>query len=157
MSRATLETQTEIFFSALRKLRTDSPPEAFESFGLLFDDDCAANPLSMREHLDVKQGRQEIIDTFKASIEQVQLTERRVLSQIIDEDQRMVACEMKNRLLVNGQVLDPFYETSIINFNTEGRIISLNTYSCRSPIVALLQKTTGLGPYADVSRRRRLQ
>jgi hypothetical protein len=149
MSRATLEAQTELFFSALKNLRADTP-ETFESIGLLFEDDCIANPISMREHLGVAKGRQEVVKAYKELNRQSQLVERRTLSQIIDEGQRMVACEMKNRLRVNGQVLDPFYETAIITFSATGRIASLNMYSCRSPVVALLQKTTGLGPYSDV-------
>jgi hypothetical protein len=150
MSNATLEAQTEAFFVALERLRIDSSPETLQTFGRFFDENCVANPISMREHRDVKHGRQNIVDAYKETAQSVQLVERRVLSQIIDGNQRMVACEMKNRLLVNGYVLDPFHETAIIHFDTEGFIVKLNMYSCRSPIVALLQKTTGLGPYADV-------
>jgi hypothetical protein len=149
MSEATLETQTESFFGALERLRADSSPESLQSFGRFFNKDCIANPISMREHLDVKHGCQQIVDAYKETVQNVQLVEHRILSRIIDESQRMVACEMKNRMLVDGQVLDPFYETAIIHFDTEGSIVKLNMYSCRSPIVALLQKTTGLGLYAD--------
>ncbi|VUC29989.1 unnamed protein product [Clonostachys rosea] len=149
MSRTVLKTQTETFFNVLDSLRANSSTEAFESFGKLFDEKCVANPISMREHLDLKHGRQEIVDYYKAGLRETRVTKRQIQSLIVDEDGLVVACEMKNRLLVKDLVLDPFHETAIIRFNGQGSIISLNIYSCRSPVVALLQKSTGKGPYAD--------
>lgn len=56
---------------------------------------------------------------------------------------------MKNKLLVLGEILDPFYETAVLSFNEEGLITEWKMYSCRSHVVAIVQMKTGMGPYSE--------
>lgn len=49
-----------------------------------------------------------------------------------------------------GQILDPFYETTVVVFDEEGLIVELKQYSCRSHIVEIIQEQTGIGPYEGI-------
>ena len=153
MTRRNLESKVNEFFTAWEALRPDSSDAVYDRLGSLFDKDCIANPISMRESVSPRIGRLAVVEGYKELVreQRCSIIQRRIESQIVDEDQRIVSCEMKNRLSVNGCPLDPFHETAVLKYNAEGFIASLNMYSCRSPIMTILQKTTGLGPYIDVT------
>ncbi|KAK3045939.1 hypothetical protein LTR09_012531 [Extremus antarcticus] len=148
-TRNGLNSQTAKFFKALMELRSGSAPEELETFCTFFYDDAVANPISMREHKDAAKGREAIREAYKTLIGQQFIEERQVLSQTIDPDQKLVCCETRNRLNVAGKILDPFYETIVLRFNDDLQVTRLNVYSCRSPIVAILQVQSGKGPYAN--------
>lgn len=145
-----LDPKLDELFDLLLKIRHESPEAEFDRFGKLFDENCTVWLQSMREHLEPSIGRQAVIKTLKDNLTHYYLEERRILSQAVDEANSRVFCEMKNRLVVHGEVLDPFYETAIATFNADGLITDFKFYSCRSHIVMLIQKATGIGPYADV-------
>ena len=132
-----------------QKLGPASSDELFDEFGAFFDESCVAWLKSMREWDSPSIGRNNVIAKAKEIAKIQQLKERRVLSRCSSETGLRVVCEMKNALNVLGKPLDPFYESVMITFNEEGLITDFNNYSCRSPIVAIVQAVTGNGPYSE--------
>lgn len=141
------DSKLESLYQSWQKLRTTSSNQDFDDFGSFFNESCIGWLKSMREWDQPSIGRQAIIDEVKANTEIYHIEERRVLSSLISKDGRTVSCEMKNRMNILGNPLDPFYETVVVRFNDEGLITEFKTYSCRSPIVAVIQAMTGEGPY----------
>ncbi|MCJ1382580.1 hypothetical protein MMC17_005693 [Xylographa soralifera] len=137
----------ESLYQTWQSLRPTSSDKQFDVFGAFFDEACIAWLKSMREWDQPSIGRQAIIDKVKANTELHHLEERRVLSSFTSEDGLKVVCEMKNRLSVIGNPLDPFYETAVATFNEQGLITDFKLYNCRSPIVGIIQTMTGRGPY----------
>jgi hypothetical protein len=144
----TLHAKVDVFYSKIQSLKSTSSPEDFDAFGAFFDKDCIAYLKSMREYAEPSIGRQAAMDTLKEILAEYHIEERRVLSRATSEDGSTVIVEMKNRLNVLGDTLDPFYETVVATFNDEGLISELKTYSCRSHIVGMIQDKTGVGPYS---------
>ncbi len=137
----------------LATLRLDSEPEEFSKFASFFANDGIAYLKSMREHDEPSIGRQGIIDGIKDVLKDQYLENRRVVSSSTNEKESTIFTEMEMRYVVHAEVLDPFHETSVAVFNGDGLITNFNIYSCRSHIVMLIQRQTGIGPYsAEVMR-----
>ena len=146
-SSSTLHRKLDELYNILQKLRSTSSEEAFDELGAFFDESCSAWLLSMREWAEPSIGRESIISTAKQNLQTCHLDERRVLSRSAADDGVTIVCEMKNRLIVLGRSLDPFYETVVVKFNERGLITDFKLYSCRSHIVMIVQEVTGVGPY----------
>lgn len=133
-----LQTTLDALFEKWKSLRKDSPTADLEAFAAFFSPESSVWLESMREHLTPSRGRDAIIQTMRANLEHYHLQERRVISQSRGIDDARVFCEMKNCLVVEGAVLDPFYETAVVVFGDDGLILDLKLYSCRSHIVMLI-------------------
>ena len=148
-----LQDRLDALYQVLATLRLDSQPEEFTKFASFFADDGIAYLKSMREHDEPSIGRQGIINGIKDVLKDQCLENRRVVSISTNDRERTVFTEMEMRYVVHAEVLDPFHETSVAVFNGDGLITNFKIYSCRSHIVMLIQKQTGLGPYsAEVMR-----
>jgi hypothetical protein len=134
-------------YRLMQKLNPTSSSTDLAEFGAFFDPNCTVYLKSMREHAEPSFGREGAIKALKENLSVVHIDERRVLSRSTSAEGLTVFCEMKNRLLVLGEVLDPFFETAVVSFNDKGLITEWKLYSCRSHIVALIQMKTGTGPY----------
>jgi hypothetical protein len=142
-NRATLDR----FHQVWQALRPTSSDEEFAQFGAFFDESCTAWLQSMREWEEPSIGRQATVAQAKELAAIYHVERRTVTSSLTSDDGRTVMLEMRNRLDVLGVALDPFYETAVARFNDDGLIVDLKMYSCRSPIVGIVQTVTGKGPY----------
>lgn len=138
-------------YQTIKALTPSSSPEEFEKFGAFFTTDCKTWLKGMSEHASPAVGRQATIGKLKDIMgsRYWRLDERRVLSTstAADTDGSKVICETTKRLILHGEVLDPFYETEIVVFTPDGLIKDFKLYCCWSPIASLLQDITGVGPY----------
>jgi hypothetical protein len=144
-----LTAKLEALYEVLLSLRQDSRDADIQAFADFFDENCTAWLKSMREYDTPSLGRVGVIDGIRDNLQNYYLEGRQVLSS--SESGSRVFCEMKNRLVVCGETLDPFYETAVVEFNTQNLISSFKLYSCRSHIVMIVQQKTGVGPYTDTS------
>ena len=147
-SSTALHQRLDALYDTIQKLTPASSSDEFDTFGAFFDHNCTVYLKSMREAADPSIGRQGVIDDLKEYIKVCHLDERRVLARSAATDGSTIFCEMKNRLDILGEILDPYYETAVAVFNEEGLITQLKHYGCRSYIVAIIQDKTGVGPYA---------
>ena len=122
-------TKLDSLYDMMQKLTPASSTEEYDAFGAFFDENCTVWLKSMREWAEPSIGRYAVIDTLKESLTQVHIDERRVLSQSMSPDGSILFCEMKNRLNVLGDTLDPFFETAVVKFNDKGLIVDLKLYS----------------------------
>lgn len=148
-SSSNFQTILDALYDTWQSLREDSSTADLETFAAFFSPNSTVWLESMREHLTPSLGRDGIIQTMRANLDHYHLEERRVISQSGGVDDKRVFCEMKNRLVVEGTILDPFYETAVVVFDDDGLILDLKLYSCRSHIVMLIQDKTGKGPYNE--------
>lgn len=142
-------TTLDALYNTWQSLRKTSSAADLEAFAAFFSPNSTVWLESMREHLTPSRGRDGIVQTMRANLEHYHLQEQRVISQSGGMDDTRMFCEMKNRLVVEGAVLDPFYETAVVVFDDAGLIVDLKLYSCRSHIVMLIQEKTGEGPYSE--------
>ncbi|KAH8896762.1 hypothetical protein GQ53DRAFT_890092 [Thozetella sp. PMI_491] len=153
-SATSAESHLDGLYALLETLREDSSQEEFDKFGAFFAEDATAYLRSMREHREPSIGRQAIIDDMKAILKDQFLATRRIVSSSFNERDMKLFTEMENTIHVHSDVLDPFHETAIVAFNNDGLINNFKVYSCRSHIVMLIQKHTGLGPYNEEEMKR---
>jgi hypothetical protein len=142
----------DALYHTVDSLKSTSTPEELAAFGALFSENCITYLRSMREFETPSVGRQATIDELKEILAQYHVAERRTLSRSVSisaDGSSTVFSESKNKLHVLGESLDPFYETAVVTFDNEGLIQGLKNYSCRSHIVEIIQRETGVGPYAE--------
>ena len=145
-------------YAIIQQLRPSSPPEQFEAFAQNFTTDCTVYLKSMNMHRMPGLSRVEAIEDIKEVLEKVQILERDVLHFALASDGCTVFCETKQRISVMGDVIEPFFETEVATFDQDsGLIKQLKVYSCWSPIVDIVQKKTGRGPYAEGERREQFE
>ncbi|KAF4636458.1 hypothetical protein G7Y89_g1618 [Cudoniella acicularis] len=143
-------TKLENLLQIIDGLTSNSTTEEFDAFSAFFSESCITYLQSMREFDEPSIGRQATINALRDGLKQQHVVERRILSRAIAADGLTVFSEMRNRLHVLGQTLDPFFETAVVVFNSEGFITEFKLYSCRSHIVEIIQEKTGKGPYVEV-------
>lgn len=145
-----LQKRLDALYATIQNLSSSSSAEEFEAFGAFFDNDCKAWLKNMREYDSPGLGRQGTIDKLRFIMKEKywSIAEREVISSSTTQDGSRVLCETKKRLVIHGQPVDPFFETEVAVFNSEGLITELRLYSCWSPIVSVIQQQTGDGPYA---------
>jgi hypothetical protein len=144
-------------YTIIQRLRPSSPAEDFEVFASYFTPDCTLYLKSMRLHFMPAISRHEAIEDIKEVVENFQIEQRKVLQFSMAPDGYTVFCETEQRLNVMGDIVEPYFETDIATFDDEGLIRILKTYSCWSPIVDVVQKKTGIGPYDEGERREQLE
>ena len=145
-----LHAKLDAHYATMQKLTLESPAEDFAAFGAFFNEECTVYLMSMREYAEPSLGRQAAIAALRENLNEIRMVERRVLSRSVTtnaDGSSTVFHEMKNHLVVCGDVLDPFYETAVVHFDKDGLITEFKLYSCRSHIVMLIQEHTGVGPY----------
>jgi SnoaL-like domain len=136
-------------YSQLESLRLDSASDDFEKFASFFAEDSTVYLRSMREHAQPARGREAIMDHLKDILKDQIFEKRRVVSQTISEGDSRIWSEMENRYIVHNQPLDPFHEAAVVTFDNDGLVSTWKQYSCRSHIVMLIQKSTGIGPFSE--------
>ncbi|KAK5123502.1 hypothetical protein LTR85_002540 [Meristemomyces frigidus] len=140
----------DAIYELFQTFTLSSPESDFTSFGSYFTPNCSANLRSMRE--EPKRGRQAAVDDLKALVKEGwHIDERRIDAQaeVSGTTGITVFCQMSNRLNIMGDILDPFQETAVVSFDSDGLISDFKLYSCRSPIVRIVQEKTRLGPYSE--------
>ncbi|KAK6949459.1 hypothetical protein Daesc_009539 [Daldinia eschscholtzii] len=147
MSTADLHAQLDALYDTWTSLTPTSPPSDFEKFAAFFDENCYAWLFSMRELAEPSIGRQGVIDGVKEVLKLQRIEERRVVERFASARGSKISVEMKNRYNVVGEDLDTFWETVTAEFNDKGLITDFKVHCCRSPMVAIIQKVTGEGPY----------
>ncbi|KAE8448472.1 hypothetical protein EG329_009353 [Mollisiaceae sp. DMI_Dod_QoI] len=153
-SNDTLQAKLEDLYRTIDGLKFDSTAEEFDAFGTFFSENCITYLISMREYDEPSIGRQATVDALRDNLKMQHVAERRILSRSFTADGLTAFTEMKNRLHVLGQTLDPFYETAVVVFDENGLVTGFKQYSCRSHIVEIIQEQTGLGPYMEVPATR---
>jgi hypothetical protein len=145
-----MQKKLDDLYRTIQNLSSSSSVEEFEVFGAFFDNDCKAWLKNMREYDTPGIGRQGTIDKLRSIMKEKywSIAEREVISSSTTADGSRVLCETKKRLIIHGQAVDPFFETEVAVFNSEGLITELRLYSCWSPIASVIQQQTGNGPYA---------
>jgi len=103
----------------------------------------------MREYDMPAIGRQQVTNKLREIMTEKywSISERQVLSSSITSDGLQVFNETRKRLLVCGLPVDPFYETEVAIFDSQGLITELKLYSCWSPVASIIQHQTGKVPY----------
>lgn len=149
MTPASLSLGVDAVFSHIQSLRPDSSLLELEKVASLFTTDCIAYLRSMREILEPAIGREAIVDHLRELAKDQQLQKYRVIAQAVDEKSSRIFSEMENRYTIHDYSVDTFPETSIMTFDADGLISSFKLYSCRSQLVHLIQKATGIGPYSE--------
>lgn len=146
---ASLQARLDAVYHQLSVLRQESTPAEFEKFAQFFAEDCTAYLRSMREHAEPAIGRTAVVNHLKDILNDHDFDRRSVISQSVNEQESRVFCEMENRYMIHGQPLDPCHETAVVVFDADGLISNFKQYSCRSHIVMMIQRATGVGPYHD--------
>ncbi|PVH96303.1 hypothetical protein DM02DRAFT_687938 [Periconia macrospinosa] len=141
------QTRLNELYAIIQKLSPSSSADEFQAFASRFTTDCTVHFKSMR--LPPGNNRQEAISEMKEVLEQYQIEDREVLQISLAPDGYTVFCETKQRVNVMGEVVEPWCETQVVTFDDEGLVKSLKTYCCWSPIVAVVQRKTGNGPYSE--------
>ncbi|KAF2641456.1 hypothetical protein P280DRAFT_313842 [Massarina eburnea CBS 473.64] len=136
-------------YAIIQQLRPDSSPQDFEAFASYFTTDCLVYLKSMNLHSLPGISRQEAIEDMKDILGKIHIEKREVLLFALTSDEYTVLCEMKQRINVMGEIIDPFFETAVVTFDEEGLIKVFKIYNCWSPIVRIVQDKTGLGPYGE--------
>jgi hypothetical protein len=136
-------------YELMMKLSESSPPEDYEAIAAYFDKDCVVYPWSMREYALPAVGRKAAMREFQERAKIERILAREVLSHSSSADRKTLFCEMKHRVDVFGQTVDPYFETAVATMTNEGLIGELKLYSCRSHLVKAYQDHTGFGPYSD--------
>lgn len=144
-------------YTIIQRLRPSSPPEEFGDFGRCFTPDCIVYLKSMNMHRMPAIARVEAIEDIKEVLEKVHILEREVLHFALASDGQTVFSETKQRIDVMGDIIEPFFETEVVTFDNSGLIKQLKIYSCWSPIVDVVQRKTGRGPYAEGERREQFE
>jgi len=134
-------------YAIILGLRPSSPAEEFEAFASRFTTDCIVYLTSMRNNPGIS--RQEAIEDMKEVLENYYTEKREVLHFSLDSDGRTLFCETKQRLNVIGDTIEEFFETEVVTFDDQGLIKVFKKYCCWSPIVDIVQKKTGKGPYDE--------
>jgi hypothetical protein len=139
----------DALYETIQNLSLSSPPEEFDKFGAFFDNDCKAWLKNMREYDTPSIGRQGTIDKLRSIMKEKywSIAGRKVISSATTADGLRVFSETEKRLIIHGEPVDPFFETEVAVFNSEGLITELRLYNCWSPIVSIIQQKTGNGPY----------
>jgi hypothetical protein len=145
-----LQDKLDALYETIQSLSLSSKPEEFEKFSAFFDKDCKAWLKNMREYDTPGIGRQGVIDKLRSIMMEKfwRIAERKVLFSATTADGSRVFSETEKRLIIHGEPVDPFFETEVAAFNSEGLITELRLYNCWSPIVSVIQQKTGDGPYA---------
>jgi hypothetical protein len=153
MTSPSLEARLNQFYATIQLLSPSSSNAEFEAFGTFFAPECKAWLKNMREFDDPGIGRQNVIGKLKEIMREKhwRLADRQVLSSSVASNGLQVFNETKKRLLVCGVPVDPFYETEVVLFNSQGLITELKLYSCWSPIASVIQQQTGMGPYKEAT------
>ncbi|KAK5684288.1 hypothetical protein LTS10_004154 [Elasticomyces elasticus] len=103
--------------------------------------------LQHSQHARVSHNRQTSTPSRHQNLSQ---SYRIVSRRIQDGNTAVVFCQMSNRIDIMGDIVDPFQETAVVTFDGEERLVSkLKLYSCRSPLVRVMQEKTRLGPYSE--------
>ncbi|KAH8658290.1 hypothetical protein BX600DRAFT_500260 [Xylariales sp. PMI_506] len=146
-----LHAKLDALYDIWVKLTPDSPETAFEEFASKFSQDSTAWLKSMREIREPSLGREGVIEGIKLAVKDSQILERRVVARsasVSDTGSGKIFVESSNRVKVYGKDIETFPETAVVEFDSEGGLIKdFKLYSCRSPIVELIQELTGDGPY----------
>jgi hypothetical protein len=137
----------------IQSLSPTSPSSAFDAFAQFFAEDCTVYFKSMNLHRMPGISRLEAVDDMREVLEKLRIQTREVLHFSLSSDGHTVFCETKQSIDVMGDVIEPFFETHVVTFDEEGLISVFKNYCCWSPVVDLVQKKTGLGPYAVGEKR----
>jgi hypothetical protein len=148
ISAGILESRLNALYNQLEALRPDSSDAELDSFASFFSEDCVVNFESMREVKEPSLGRQGVVEKLRDVMRHLYLEQRTVVSQVISESDKRVFSEMKNRYNVHSEVLEDLPETLVATFDDEGFITNFSLYGCRSHILIMIQKATGLGPFS---------
>lgn len=148
MTSVSLVARLDGIFAQLQSLKPDSPLLDFEKAASFFAPDCTAYLRSMRERSTPAIGREAVIKHLQEIVKEYQLQKHHVISQAVDEKASRIFSEMENQYLIHGYTVDPFPETVIAVFNTDGLISSFKLYCCQSHLVHFMQVATGRGPYS---------
>ncbi|UKZ77051.1 hypothetical protein TrVFT333_004768 [Trichoderma virens FT-333] len=148
-SAAALENRLNTLYSQYESLRPESSDADLEKFASLFSDNCTVFLKSMREAKDPAVNRQAIVAVLREMMKDQYLEKRKVVSQLINEQDSRAFVEMENRYNVHSKVLDDFPETLVATFDDEGLVNTFKLYSCRSHLVMMIQAATGEGPYSE--------
>ncbi|KAH9892294.1 hypothetical protein F4778DRAFT_315030 [Xylariomycetidae sp. FL2044] len=159
-----------------QRLTPSSPDAQFQAFASFFAADCTAWLLSMREVASPSVGRAGVVQGIRDAVATAQVKDRRVVSLATsttttsttsttststtstkNASTKVVFCETANTIVVHGHVVENFPETVVARFNNDNDdedeeeggqlIVDLKVYSCRSPVVEIVQAVTGAGPY----------
>ncbi|KAF2654876.1 hypothetical protein K491DRAFT_599917 [Lophiostoma macrostomum CBS 122681] len=136
------------FYDTIKTLSSTSSPEDLDSFAAFFAEDCIAFLKSMREISTPSIGRNGVIQDFKNQLKEYTVLERREIASVVSEDGSVVISEMEHRLNVCGELLEAFPITAVVVFNGDGLITSFKHFCCLSPVVEIIQRKTGAGPYS---------
>ncbi|KAI1465457.1 uncharacterized protein F4812DRAFT_466423 [Daldinia caldariorum] len=143
---ASLHAKLDALYDVWSGLTLSSPDADFEEFADFFDEDCRAWLISMRELGEPSLGRKGVIQGVKDLVRNMRIEERRVVGRF-DSGHYKISVEMSNRYDCLDRTVDPFWEAVVVTFNDKGLIADFKTHCCRSPMVAIIQEVTGVGPY----------
>ena len=144
-------------YTTIQRLQPSSPASDFSTFASYFTPECTVYLKSMRLPSMPAISRPEAIEDIKEVLENFQIEQRKVLHFSLAPDGHTVFCETQQRLNVLGEIVEPYFVTDVATFDDEGLIKVLKTYSCWSPIVDVVQRKTGIGPYDEGERREVLE
>lgn len=149
VTKTSATAKLDAYYDLVRKLTTSSSEGDLAKVGSFFSHDCSTNLRSMRE--EPKIGRQAALNDLKDLVESQHVDERRIVAQVELSTSTEIAvfCQMSNRLNIMGDIVDPYNETAVVEFDSDGLISDFKLYGCRSPIVRIVQEKTKLGPYSE--------
>ncbi|CAI6341923.1 unnamed protein product [Periconia digitata] len=136
-------------YAIIQRLNPSSPDADLEEFASCFAATCNINLKSMNLHSLPSVNREETIEDIKDVLLNYHIEDRQVVHFSLAPDGHTAFCQTVQRLNVMGDIIEPFHETQVVTFDDEGLVKAMNTYCCWSPIVAKIQKKTGMGPYAE--------
>lgn len=137
-------------------LTSASSPSSFSAFAQFFAPDCTVYFKSMNMHHLPGISRAEAIDDMREVVSKVQIRSHEVLHFAVSsssDGRDTVFCETRQSIDVLGETIEPFFETHVVEFGEGGLITGFRNYCCWSPIVDVVQRKTGLGPYSVGEKR----
>jgi hypothetical protein len=143
-------------YGIIQSLTPTSPPSSFSAFAQFFAPDCTVYFKSMNMHRMPGISRAEAIDDIREVVSKLQIRSREVLHFAVSsssDGRDTVFCETRQRIDVLGETIEPFFETHVVEFGEGGLITGFRNYCCWSPVVDIVQRKTGLGPYAVGEKR----
>lgn len=140
----------------IQALTPTSPPSSFSAFAQFFAPNCTVYLKSMNMHRLPGISRIEAIDDMRDVVSKLRIRSREVLHFAVSsssDGRDTVFCETRQSIDVLGETIEPFFETHVVEFGEGGLITGFRNYCCWSPVVDVVQKKTGLGPYAEGEKR----
>jgi hypothetical protein len=128
----------EAMWTHIATLKGDSPDSAFEKYGSFFAPD--GEFYSRGPAAPPAVGREAIAGAIKGLLTFWALLDRTVVTRAVDEERKVVATSMSNRLRIAGTVVEGFMECEIVSFSEDGLIKKYELFSDPSPLLPLLPK-----------------